>query len=333
MRNIYDAFNNVKPIDVDADLMDEQEAHAVIKRLGISKKKSSRMRLAAACIAGAIVLTGGTAYAYSQGVFEDWIIARNEGNVSEEYIDYDFIEKTYEGNVEITSEHTSSDVTFEVLQAKVTDKTVYTAILVTYNDFDSEKYMDYSISFYCNGSDHALGSDVSPADYTNLKLADNQRILFDQFHFHDTSSIMKDGKIELKARDLYAFTHIDENQTGITHNLEEVDYGHWNLSIPVTEYSNLKYAVIPEDSLYQEIYISNMGVHMIKAEGHNDYSLKPIDIIITMNDGEVLDNVDIGGGGYSDSEQLVYSWEFRVPMDIEKVKSVEIDGETFEFTK
>lgn len=333
MRNIYDAFNNVKPIAVDADLMDEQEAHALVKRLGISKKKSSRMRLAAACIAGVILLTGTTAYAYSQGVFEDWIIARNEGNVAEEYIDYSFIERTYEGNVEITSEHTSSDVTFEVLQAKVTDKTVYTAILVTYNDFDSEKYIDYSISFFCNGSNGAFGSELGSDEYTDLNLADNQKIFFDQFNFHDTSSIIKAGKIELKARDLYVFTHIEENQTGLIHNPEEMDYGHWNLTIPVTEYSDLKYAVIPENSMYQEISLSNMGIHMIKTVDHNGHSISPTDIKITMDDGKILDNAVIGGGGNGDSKQLVYSWEFRVPIDIEKVKSVEIDGETFEFIK
>ncbi|MBR3599599.1 MAG: hypothetical protein IKL53_06945 [Lachnospiraceae bacterium] len=333
MRNIYDVFNNVKPIDTDpaTDTLSSSEATALIRRIGVHKKKS-KLNWVAACIAGAIILTGTTAYAYNHEIIQDWILARNSGNVEEEYIDYDFINKTYDGNVEIASNLTSSDVSFEVLQAKVTDKTVFTAILVTYNDFDCEKYADYSVSFYCNGSNNAFGSQLGPDVYANLNLANNQRIFCDQFYFSDTSSIMKAGKIELKATDLFAFIHIEENQTDVTHTMEQVDYGYWNLTIPITEYSDLKYAVLPDDSPYQEIYISNMSVHMIKTEGLNDY-LKPVHIKITMNDGKTLDNADIGGGGCGDLNQLVYYWEFRVPIDIEKVKSIEIDGQTFEFIK
>ncbi len=347
MRNIYDVFNNVNPIDVDDALMSEQESHELVQRLDIGKQKNFKVKWAVACIAGAIALTGGTAYAYSQGIFEEWIDARNDDKVSEEYIDNEFIANNYDGVVDVKEVYANSDVSFDVLRMNVTDNNVYIAMVVTYDEFDSEMYADYNVELRLKSCDSFAGSSTtaSNTEYPNLQLNDNQRLICTYFDVEDTSQIKNSGEVVICAENLHVIhaepNSVDEYGNVQVYRVETIAAGHWDLTIPITDFADVKYATIPENSDIREIYISNVSMNMRKSENKSDATPEEImnsyeeikDIKIIMDDGEILDNLVYSGSGIYESDYSFYSWDFTVPIDIDKVKSIEIDGECYDIIK
>ncbi len=334
MRNIYDVFNNVKPIDVDEALLDEQEAHELVQRLNLRKKKRHKINLATACIAGIVLLTGGTVFAYSQGVFEDWLKQRNNSNVSEEYLDQALLTQDYSGSVNVQSVDTISDLDFEILRVNVTEKCVYVAMIVTYNNFDVDTYYDFDLQFNCPGFENGYSESTSNKEYENLQLKDNQRLISHIFCLDDTSSIINSGTLNITATNLYVSKLVDSDELPGEANLfatnELVDYGCWELTIPITEYSEVKYAIIPEGSDVCEIYVYNWGLHMTKKYwlDWGDYNHNAVKLIT--DDGEILEQIESGSGAYIDQKYSYHIWHFNVPIDIDKIKYVEIKGELFE---
>lgn len=347
MRNIYDIFNNVKPIDVEDEALEEREIEEIVKKLSVNKNSKNKVKWAAACIAGAIALTGGTAYAYSQGIFEEWIDARNEDKVSEEYIDNEFIANNYDGVVDVKEVYANSDVSFDILRMNVTDHSVYIAMVVTYDEFDSEKYADFNVELILESCDNYASSSTtaSNTEYPNLQLNNNQRLICTYFDVEDTSQIKDSGEIVLCAKNLHVMhaepNSVDENGNVQVYRVETADAGHWDLTIPITDYADVKYATIPENSDIREICISNVSMNMRKSENKSDATPEEImnsyskidDIKIIMDDGEILDNLVYSGSGIYESDYSFYSWDFIVPIDIDKVKSIEIDGECYDIIK
>lgn len=347
MRNIYDIFNNVKPVDVEDEALEEREIEEIVKKISVNKNSKNKVKWVAACIAGAIALTGGTAYAYSQGIFEEWIDARNEDKVSEEYIDNEFIANNYDGVVDVKEVYANSDVSFDILRMNVTDHSVYIAMVVTYDEFDSEKYADFNVELILKSCDSYTCSSTtaSNTEYPNLQLNNNQRLICTYFDIEDTSQIKNSGEVVICAKDLHVMhaepNSVDENGNVQVYRVETADAGHWDLTIPITDYADVKYATIPENSDIREIYISNVSMNMRKSENKSDATPEELidsyeqidDIKIIMDDGEILDNIVYSGSGIYESDYSFYSWDFIVPIDIDKVKSIEIDGECYDIIK
>lgn len=87
---------------------------------------------------GAVVLSGGIAYAGTEGLL-DKLFSKHIENVPEQYVDQKYIEEDYANGLKVIT-NAKTELTFEIEKAITTGDMVDVIWTVTYPDYDAEMY-------------------------------------------------------------------------------------------------------------------------------------------------------------------------------------------------
>lgn len=334
MRNIYDVFNNTKKIEAEDEIFTNEQASELVARLDIKQKKKLNKGFVAACVAGAIILSGGTAYAYNSNLFSDLVAKINRDRVPEKYMQCDILDATYEGEVEVIGE-LPENVKMEVLKAEVTEGYAHIAMIITVDGYNLN-HNGLGIEggeIGCGGEDlllSSVGMTFTNSDYGLDELADNQMFAVYNIYLKDTAAVMNSGKLELHMDNLLYVTGEEEENISLAKDI--------TLVIPICNTSfAVKKAVITDGAKYDKIELTNYILRLERnatpedAKQNADFLINyNEEIKLITNDGTVLENISLGGGAVYDLDTVATEYEWLVPIDIEQVSYVEIDGIRYE---
>ena len=149
-RNVYDVMNDVN-VDIETMDMSDEEKDACVKRLRhkVKARKTGRnhgWKTAAAAVAAVLILSGGgLTYAAENGSLT-WFfdsLSRETGSViPSKYVDESYINNEYKGSVKVITE-SDAKVSFDLKKVAVDGDQVNIAMVITYDDFDTEKYESF----------------------------------------------------------------------------------------------------------------------------------------------------------------------------------------------
>lgn len=344
MRKVYDILNQIHTQEpVEKMNFSEAETAACMERVRArlaSKRTGHIWRTAAACMIGAVVLSGGIAYAGTEGLL-DKLFSKHIENVPEQYVDQKYIEEDYANGLKVITD-AKTELTFEIEKAITTGDMVDVIWTVTYPDYDAEMY---DVDFRMRGGDLYYGdqkleetSSLILGEESDLK--ENQR-MYDSIYLIPDGMELKEGNaLTMKFDGLYGeTTHIDksdpkyadrdeadlETMYSDTVLIEEAD---WTLEFALQE-SKFEPGTL-DCSNSAKIVEATLSERMLKFTSVEDFSLHEY-IKIKMKDGTYLDGKDFQAGGSEDydkeRQQIDFVIEFSIPIDISQVELVVIGNE------
>ena len=214
MRDIYEVLNQVHSEEEYMEFP-EMEAAACIRRVRTKlqdNRKKHVWRTIAAALIGGVVLSGGIAYANSEGLL-DKIFHNDQKKVPEQYVDQEYIEEDYANGLKVIT-NAKTELTFEIEKAVTTGDMVDVIWTVTYPDYDAEMY---DVDFRMRGGDLYYGdqkleetSSLILGEESDLK--ENQR-MYDSIYLIPDGMELKEGDVlTMKFDGLYGeTTHIDKS--------------------------------------------------------------------------------------------------------------------------
>ena len=214
MRDIYEVLNQVHSEEEYMEFP-EMEAAACIRRVRTKlqdNRKKHVWRTIAAALIGGVVLSGGIAYANSEGLL-DKIFHNDQKKVPEQYVDQEYIEEDYANGLKVIT-NAKTKLTFEIEKAITTGDMVDVIWTVTYPDYDAETY---DVDFRMRGGDLYYG-DQKLEETSSLILGEESNLKENQ-RMYDSIYLIPDG-MELEEGDVLTMkfdglngetTHIDKS--------------------------------------------------------------------------------------------------------------------------
>lgn len=341
-----DKYENKKKLIMDA-----------LKQKGVRRKTNKALKVAVAAMA--LIVCSGTVLAMNGDYLKKLYESRMNG-ISEKYVDREFMEGEYELPIDVTTDTENDLLTFEVLQADKGEHTISFAVVVTVNH--PESYND-SV-FYSVSSDLTLtgmedthwttGDGWTVTTYADgmaqtLGLEKNQILEIMEYQYDESVDLSQVESLQVNYRYV---DKVQEVQGAYGQDLEmvEIDHNHvWTVSVPLQQdYEDYvvevgkTYKIGENEIKMKTIRLSPLGLDFV-YENLSDSRLTPIGYIeessvnikLKMDDGHEIsmNKVSEGSGSCFDDEEnkcIKERFNFKVPIDIEQIVGVELDGELIE---
>ena len=343
MRDIYEVLNQVHSEEEYMEFS-EMEAAACIRRVRTKlqdNRKKHVWRTIAAALIGGVVLSGGIAYANSEGLLDKFFHNEQTGEAPEQYVEREYIEEDYPNGLKVIT-NAETKLTFEIEKAITTGDMVDVIWTVTYPDYDAEMY---DVDFRMRGGDLYYG-DQKLEETSSLILGEESDLKENQ-RMYDSIYLIPDG-MELEEGDVLTMkfdglngetTHIDKSDPKYADRdaadlealysdtvlIEEAD---WTLEFALQE-SKFEPGTL-DCSNSAKIVEAALSERMLKFTSIGDFSLHEY-VKIKMKDGTYLDGKDFqtGGSEHYDKErqEIDFVIEFSMPIDISQVELVVIGND------
>lgn len=343
MMEIYEILNHVHLKEEYIDFSGA-EANACIRRVRTKlqdNRKKHVWRTIAAALIGGVVLSGGIAYANSEGLLDKFFHNEQTEEVPEQYVEREYIEEDYPNGLKVIT-NAETKLTFEIEKAITTGDMVDVIWTVTYPDYDAEMY---DVDFRMRGGDLYYG-DQKLEETSSLILGEESDLKENQ-RMYDSIYLIPDG-MELEEGDVLTMkfdglngetTHIDKNDPKYADRdeadlealysdtvlIEEAD---WTLEFALQE-SKFEPGTL-DCSNSAKIVEATLSERMLKFTSVGDFSLHEY-IKIKMKDGTYIGGFDFEAGGSQDydqeRQQIDFVIEFTMPIDISQVELVVIGNE------
>ena len=215
MMEIYEVLNQVHSEEEYMEFP-EMETAACIRRVRTKlhdNRKKHVWRTIAAALIGGVVLSGGIAYANSEGLLDKFFHNEQTEEVPEQYVEREYIEEDYPNGLKVIT-NAETKLTFEIEKAITTGDMVDVIWTVTYPDYDAEMY---DVDFRMRGGDLYYG-DQKLEETSSLILGEESDLKENQ-RMYDSIYLIPDG-MELEEGDVLTMkfdglngetTHIDKN--------------------------------------------------------------------------------------------------------------------------
>ena len=343
MRDIYEVLNQVHS-EEEYMKFSEMEAAACIRRVRTKlqdNRKKHVWRTIAAALIGGVVLSGGIAYANSEGMLDKIFHNDRSEKVPEQYVDREYIEEDYANGLKVIT-NADTKLTFEISKAITTGDMVDVIWTVTYPEYDAETY---DVDFRMRGGDLYYGD--QRLEQTSSLILGEESDLKENQRMYDSIYLIPDG-MELEEGDVLTMkfdglngetTHIDKSDPKYADRdaadlealysdtvlIEEAD---WTLEFALQE-SKFEPGTL-DCSNSAKIVEATLSERMLKFTSIGDFSLHEY-IKIKMKDGTYIGGFDFEAGGSQDYNQerqeIDFVIEFSMPIDISQVELVVIGNE------
>ena len=315
-RNVYDVMNDVN-VDIETMDMSDEEKDACVKRLRhkVKARKTGRnhgWKTAAAAVAAVLILSGGgLTYAAENGSLA-WFfdsLSRETGSViPSKYVDESYINNEYKGSVKVITE-SDAKVSFDLKKVAVDGDQVNIAMVITYDDFDTEKYesFDTQMQIIEGGANIVSEYAGSTAPGDGISLTNKQT--------------MSDIVYKLKKKNAYKVGDV------ITMRCNSITLFNKNKQFKVQDDMQGHSVYVSGIDGIEKCTINTKGITIDIAENAavDDESLE--NIIIEMTDNKKLKDVVYGIGKTGDGDGIQrMELNFTKPIDVSQVKNVWIDG-------
>lgn len=158
-------------------------------------RKKHVWRTIAAALIGGVVLSGGIAYANSEGLLDKFFHNEQTEEVPEQYVEREYIEEDYPNGLKVIT-NAETKLTFEIEKAITTGDMVDVIWTVTYPDYDAEMY---DVDFRMRGGDLYYG-DQKLEETSSLILGEESDLKENQ-RMYDSIYLIPDG-MELEEGDV-----------------------------------------------------------------------------------------------------------------------------------
>ena len=334
-RNVYDVMNDVN-VDIETMDMSDEEKDACVKRLRhkVKARKTGRnhgWKTAAAAVAAVLILSGGgLTYAAENGSLA-WFfdsLSRETGSViPSKYVDESYINNEYKGSVKVITE-SDAKVSFDLKKVAVDGDQVNIAMVITYDDFDTEKYesFDAQMQIIEGGANIVSEYAGSTAPGDGISLTNKQTMSDIVYKLKKKNAYKVGDVITMRCNSITLFNKNKSSDGAVTYVADEVD-GPWTLQFKVQDDMQGHSVDISGIDGIEKCTINTKGITIDIAENAavDDDSLE--NIILEMTDNKELKDVVYGIGKTGDGDSIQrMELNFTKPIDVSQVKNVWIDG-------
>lgn len=322
------------------------------KTKSAGRKRKNALKVAIAAVA--VIICSGSALAMNGDYLKKFYESKMK-KVDEKYIDREFLEGKYELPIDLKTDDESDLLSFEVLQADKGEHAISYAVVVTVNhkeSYEEAAYYDVLSRLTLVGMEDALDSGWGwrVTTYTDdtaqaLGLEKNQILEIMECQYDESVDLSEVQSLQV----IYQYvSKIQETQGEYGTDLEvfEIDRDHvWTVEVPLQQdYEDYvvevgeSYVIGEYEIKLETIRVSPLGVDFIYKNPSNG-KLFPsgyiaesgVDIKLKMMDGKKI-SMKRFGEGFSSSHNGDTNWmqervNFRVPMDVDQIVGIEIDGE------
>lgn len=334
-RNVYDVMNDVN-VEIETMDMSDEEKDACVKRLRhkVKARKTGRnhgWKTAAAAVAAVLILSGGgLTYAAENGSLA-WFfdsLSRETGSViPSKYVDESYINNEYKGSVKVITE-SDAKVSFDLKKVAVDGDQVNIAMVITYDDFDTEKYesFDAQMQIIEGGANIVSEYAGSTAPGDGISLTNKQTMSDIVYKLKKKNAYKVGDVITMRCNSITLFNKNKSSDGAVTYVADEVD-GPWTLQFKVQDDMQGHSVDISGIDGIEKCTINTKGITIDIAENAavDDDSLE--NIILEMTDNKELKDVVYGIGKTGDGDSIQrMELNFTKPIDVSQVKNVWIDG-------
>ncbi|MBQ4058612.1 MAG: hypothetical protein IJD40_06755 [Lachnospiraceae bacterium] len=320
------------------------------KSVGCKRKNALKVAIAAM----AVIICSGSALAMNGEYLKKFYESKMK-KMDEKYIDREFLEGKYELPIDVKTDDESDLLSFEVLQADKGEHAISFAVVVTVNheeSYEEAAYYDVLSRLTLVGMEDALDSGWGwiVTTYTDdtaqtLGLEKNQILQIMECQYDESVDLSEIERLQV------SYQYVDKVQEvqgeyGMDLEMFEIDHNHvWTVEVPLQQdYEDYvvevgKSYVIGENEIKIEtIRVSPLGVDFFyKIPSYSKVSPtgymeeNDIDIMLKMMDGKKISLLRFGEEISScydgDTNWMQERVNFRVPMDVDQIVGIEIDGE------
>lgn len=337
-RNVFDVMNDV---DVNVETMDmsDEEKDACVKRLRRKIKtggngRSHGWKTAVAAVAAILVLSGGgLTYAAETGSlawFFDSLSKETGSDIPEKYVDKSYINNEYDSNVNVKTE-SDARVSFDLKKAAVDGDQVNIAMIVTYDDFDTDKYDHFEAKMMIMDDNENVTSSFSGSTALGdgIALTDKQTMSDILYKLNRKNAYKVGDIITMECDSIILFGRAD-TEDGQKNCEEEQVYGPWTLQFRIQENLHGRSVDVSDMAGIDKCTINAKSITMDITEPAvaDSDSLEPV--VLEMTDNKKLKNVIYGistTGG--DEEIQSVEMAFTKPIDISQVRAVWMGGKRY----
>lgn len=336
-RNVYDVMNEV---DASEEYMDfpKEEADACVNRLRCrikSPAKSHRWQKAVAGLAAVIVLSGGgLAYAAETGSlawFFDSLSKETGSVIPSKYVNKSYINNEYKGSVKVITD-SDAKVSFDLKKAAVDGDQVDIAMVVTYDDFDTEKYESFEADMQIIEGGANIVSEYagSTAFGDGISLSDKQTMSDIVYKLKKKNAYKVGDTITMKCDSIVLFNKIKQNDGCVGYEADEVS-GPWTLQFKIQDDMQGHGVDISGIGDIDKCTINTKCITIDIAENSDVDSDLLENIVLEMTDDKKLKDVIYGIGKTGDDDGIQrMELDFVKPIDVSQVKAVWINGKRCE---
>lgn len=336
-RNVYDVMNEV---DASEEYMDfpKEEADACVNRLRCKIKspaKSHRWQKAVAGLAAVIVLSGGgLAYAAETGSlawFFDSLSKEIGSVIPSKYVNKSYINNEYNGSVKVITD-SAAKVSFDLKKAAVDGDQVDIAMVVTYDDFDTEKYESFEAEMQIIEGGTNIVSEYagSTAFGDGISLSDKQTMSDIVYKLKKKNAYKVGDIITMKCDSIVLFNKIKQNDGCVGYEADEVS-GPWTLQFKIQDDMQGHGVDISGIGDIDKCRINTKCITIDIAENSDVDSDLLENIVLEMTDDKKLKDVIYGIGKTGDDDGIQrMELDFAKPIDVSQVKAVWINGKRCE---
>ncbi|MBQ9984617.1 MAG: hypothetical protein IJP29_08505 [Lachnospiraceae bacterium] len=325
------------------------------------KKMKRAMKVAAAAIA--VIICSGTALATNGTYLREFYESRLNG-IDEKYVDDSFFDATYDLPVEVQTDDESGLLDFQVLQIAKSTHTIAIATVVTVNHPESyEKATSYDVGLdlelvgmeeahWQRGCGNKIDWDSSglygKGIAQELGLKKNQVLILYEYQYEDDVDLSQVEEANLTWRHVSYIKQDPANEEESV--IEWIDNEtEWTMKVGVRQdYSdrvvelNQRFHIGKREFQIEKIHVTSFGIGFLYEKQHDfTWEMKeeiPTDCTINdhydkfklvMSDGNkvAMTRVCEERAGYDgDSGYAIDEFQFKVPLDVEQIVGVEIDG-------
>ena len=337
-RNIYDVMNDVN-VNVETMDMSDEEKEACVKRLRRKLRtsgdvRSHRWRTAAAAVAAVLILSGGgLTYAAETGSlawFFDNMSKGTGSDIPEKYVDKSYINNEYDSKVNVITE-SDARVGFDLKKAAVDGDQVNIAMIVTYDDFDTDKYDHFEAKMMImdDGENVTSSYSGSMALGDGIALTDKQTMSDVMYKLNSKNAYKVGDIITMECDSIILYGRAD-TEDGQKNCEEERVYGPWTLQFRIQEDMHGRSVDVSDMAGIGKCTINAKSITMDITEPAvaDSDSLEPV--VLEMTDNKKLKNV-IYGISKTGGDEGIQSVEmaFIKPIDISQVRAVWMAGNRY----
>lgn len=332
-RNVYDVMND-ENVDIETMDMSDEEKDACVKRLRHKVKARETGRnhgWKTAAVAAVLILSGGgLTYAAENGSLA-WFfdsLSRETGSViPSKYVDESYINNEYKGSVKVITE-SDAKVSFDLKKVAVDGNQVNIAMVITYDDFDTEKYesFDAQMQIIEGGANIVSEYAGSTAPGDGISLTNKQTMSDIVYKLKKKNAYKVGDVITMRCNSITLFNKNKSSDGAVTYVADEVD-GPWTLQFKVQDDMQGHSVDVSGIDGIEKCTINTKGITIDIAENAavDDDSLE--NIILEMTDNKELKDVVYGIGKTGDGDSIQrMELNFTKPIDVSQVKNVWIDG-------
>ena len=334
-RNVFDVMNDVN-VNVETMDMSDEEKDACVKRLRHRIKtggngRSHGWKTAAAAVAAVLILSGGgLTYAAETGSLA-WFFdnrSKETGSViPSKYVDKSYINNEYKGSVKVITE-SDAKVCFDLKKVAVDGDQVNIAMVITYDDFDTEKYESFEAQMQIIEGGANIVSEYagSTAFGDGISLTDKQTMSDIVYKLKKKNAYKVGDTITMRCDSIVLFNNVKQNDGTIAYEADEVT-GPWTLQFKVQDDMQGHSVDVSGVGDIDKCTINTKCITIDIAENSDVDSDMLENIVLEMTDNKKLKDVIYGIGKTGDGNGIQkMELDFTKPIDVSQVKAVWING-------